>query len=438
MQESAGGQIVPDGDEEKLSVLRREELARRATSIEPDVFSTDIEVDMSRAERLPLGQLAALGVGFGSLPEAVRTVTSTTQIAGGQLLSVTDKLGNPLNASVLQAFKDGSGIMGSFRDPIKGFGQARFHLAGPKTVTTALTVPFDPTSLFMAAVLMEINRRLDDIQQTQREMFDYLKNKDKAQLRGDLETLRDILDNYRFNWDNEKYKTNKHALVQSIRNEASQAVSQQRAEIKGSFKKAALPFHVDDDARHKARDVRAKLEEYRLSVYLYAYSSFLEVMLLENFESGYLENVKNKVEDKALDYRTLYTKAYSLIEAEADSSVQAGVLGGISGAMGILGKALENTPVGDVTPIDEALIDAGKSIDRFSREVKRDILRDLPDACSSDVRPFVSGIEAIDHLYNDDVMLLADSETVYILPAEAASFGAGQGKAKEKQDEGQR
>lgn len=425
MQESAGGQIVPDGDEEKLSVLRREELARRATSIEPDVFSTDIEVDMSRAERLPLEQLAALGVGFGSLPEAVRTVTSTAQIAGGQLLSVTDKLGNPLNASVLQAFNDGSGIMGSFRDPIKGFGQARFHLAGPRTVTTALTVPFDPTSLFMAAALMEINRRLDDIQQTQREMLDYLKNKDKAQLRGDLETLRDILDNYRFNWDNEKYKTNKHALVQSIRNEASQAVSQQRAEIKGSFKKAALPFHVDDDARRKARDVRAKLEEYRLSVYLYAYSSFLEVMLLENFESGYLENVKNKVEDKALDYRTLYTKAYSLIEAEADSSVQAGVLGGISGAMGILGKALENTPVGDVTPIDEALTDAGKSIDRFSREVKRDILRDLPDACSSDVRPFVSGIEAIDHLYNDDVMLLADSETVYILPAEAASVGAG-------------
>ena len=123
---------------------------------------------MSRAERLPLGQLAALGVGFGSLPEAVRTVTSTTQIAGGQLLSVTDKLGNPLNASVLQAFKDGSGIMGSFRDPIKGFGQARFHLAGPQTVTTAVTVPFDPTSLFMAAVLMEINRRLDDIQQTHR------------------------------------------------------------------------------------------------------------------------------------------------------------------------------------------------------------------------------------------------------------------------------
>ena len=438
MQEGAGGQIVPNGDEEKLSVLRKKELARRATSIEPDVFSTDIEVDMSRAERLPLEQLAALGVGFGSLSEAVRTVTSTAQIAGGQLLSVTDKLGNPLNASVLQAFKDGSGIMGSFRDPIKGFGQARFHLAGPQTVTTAVTVPFDPTSLFMAAVLMEINRRLDDIQQTQREMFDYLKNKDKAQLRGDIETLRDILDNYRFNWDNEKYKTNKHALVQSIRNEASQAVSQQRAEIKGSFKKAALPFHVDDDARRKARDVRAKLEEYRLSVYLYAYSSFLEVMLLGNFESGYLENVKNKVEDKALDYRTLYTKAYSLIEEEANSSVQAGVLGGISGAMGMLGKALENTPVGDVTPIDEALIDAGKSIDRFSREVKRDILRDLPDACSSDVRPFVSGIEAIDHLYNDDVMLLADSETVYILPAEAASFGAGQGKAKEKQDEGQR
>ena len=107
---------------------------------------------------------------------------------------------------VLQAFNDGSGIMGSYRDAAKGFGQARFHLAGPQASKVMTTVPYDPTALFMAAALMQINRKLDDIKQTQQEMFDYLKDKDRAKLRGNLDTLRDVLDNYRFNWDNETYK----------------------------------------------------------------------------------------------------------------------------------------------------------------------------------------------------------------------------------------
>lgn len=380
---------------------------------------------MSRAEKIPFGQLASLGAGFSSLQESVRTVTSTTQIAGQQLLTVTDKFGNPLDVNVLQAFNDGSGIMGSYRDAINGFGQARFHLAEPQSVSTSLTVPYDPTSLFMAAALMEVNHRLDDIQHTQQEMFNYIKNRDKAKLRGDLDTLRDVLDNYCFNWNKEKYKTNKHVLVQSIRKDAAQAIVQQRAEVRQGFSSPTLPIHVDEDVRRKARDVRAKLEEYRLSVYLYGFSSFLEVMLLESFDAGYLKNVVDKVEDKALDYRKLYTEAYNAIEAEANSSVRAGLLGGASDALGMLGKAIEQTPVGDLTPIDEALIDAGRDMGKFSRNVKHDILGALPDACSADIRPFVTGIEAIGHLYNDDVMLLVDDEAIYILPAEDASITAG-------------
>ena len=47
--------------------------------------------------------------------------------------------------------------------------------------------------------------------------------------------------------------------------------------------------------------------------------------------------------------------------------------------MGVLGKAIEETPLGSLTPIDEALIDAGKGVGDFSREVKKDILKDPAD-----------------------------------------------------------
>ena len=35
----------------------------------------------------------------------------------------------------------------------------------------ATTVPYDPTSLFMASALMKSNKKLDAIQETQQEMF---------------------------------------------------------------------------------------------------------------------------------------------------------------------------------------------------------------------------------------------------------------------------
>jgi hypothetical protein len=318
---------------------------------------------------------------------------------------------------VLQAFNDGSGIMGSYRDAAKGFGQARFHLAGPQATKVMTTVPYDPTALFMAAALMQINQKLDDIKQTQQEMFDYLKDKDRAKLRGNLDTLRDVLDNYRFNWDNETYKKNKHALVQSIRNDSAAAIVQQRAEVRKAVEKEAGLLHFDEDARLKARETLSDLKEYRLSVYLYGFSSFLEVLLLEN----YLHNVAEGIESRAVDYRTLYTEAYDLIERDANSTIRAGFLGGVSGAMGGLGKAIEETPLGSLTPIDEALIDAGKGVGDFSRGVKKDILKDLPTAAeASDVRPFVEDIENLSRLYNDPVMLLADEDAIYILPAEAA------------------
>lgn len=103
-------------------------------------------------------------------------------------------------------------------------------------------------------------------------------------------------------------------------------------------------------------------------------------------------------------------------------------LGGISGAMGFLEKVIEKTPVGDLTPIVEALQGAGKGMGEFSDGVKCDMMRKLVDVISSDVRPFVENIESVSRLYNEPTILLTDEEAIYVLPIEedASKTGAGQ------------
>ena len=94
-------------------------------------------------------------------------------------------------------------------------------------------------------------------------------------------------------------------------------------------------------------------------------------------------------------------------------------LGGPSGAMGLPGKAIEKTTVGDFTPIDEALQDASKGIGDFSKGVRRDMMSKITDTCSSDVRPFVENIENVNRLYNKPSMLLADEGAIYVVPLES-------------------
>ena len=400
---------------------KKVEITKQAMSMELSPTATDVRVDFDRATRIPYGELASLGTAFASLPDAFRTVTQTVEVSGEGLYHVTDKLGNALDASALFPFGDGSGLLGSFKNAAGDLSQARLHPATSQAVEVATSISYDPTTLFIAAALMEINKKLDAIQETQEEMFEYIKTKDKAKLRANLQTLTDILNDYRFNWGDKDYMQNKRNLVQFIKKDADEAIIQHRNEIQRKLQKKGF-VHLDKDVRDKAHAVRLELEEYRLSVYLYAFSSFLEVMLYGNFAEDYLQGVVDKIERHSINYRELYTQAYDFIELDADSSVRAMALGGLSSAIGFLGKAIEGTPVGEHTPIDEALSDASKGLGDFSKDIKKDMMMKLVDACSSDVRPFVDNIENASRLYNEPVMIMADSDAIYVLPGEAADF----------------
>lgn len=67
------------------------------------------------------------------------------------------------------------------------------------------SVVVDPVTLMMTATLMVATQKLDSIQRTQQEMFECLRQRDEAALRGVLQALADIARDYRFNWSNETF-----------------------------------------------------------------------------------------------------------------------------------------------------------------------------------------------------------------------------------------
>ena len=372
---------------------------------------TDIEVKTDDALRIPFDQLPALGLGLPSLASALAPAVASA--AAPVLFTVTDVAGNPIPPAVLQAFNDGSGLLGSFRDPIKGFGQARLHVA---EAAQATAVVVDPVTLMMAATLMVVSQKLDSIQRTQIEMFEYLQQRDKAELRGALQALADIARDYRFNWSNDTFMQSSHAQVLEIRKQADAIATLQRAQIRGKLNGGPIEIRASVEAR--LSELVDHLAEYRLAVYTHALSSFLEPLLSRNNNAAYLHSVSERISAHGLAYRELYTECYNAVEEGARNSLDSAVLGGIADAGKALGGFLSQTPLGEATPVDEALKGAGEEIGKFNEGITDSLMAQLRSMSSPEVLPLQQGVESLASLHEKPLAIAVDSEALYLLPNE--------------------
>lgn len=392
---------------------REELVAKQLASTKINLVLTQERADVSGAIKLPLERVPQLGIALASLPSTFRTVTNTVSVP--MLLQPTDKFGNPLDPSILQSFKDGSGLMGSYRDAANGFGQARFHVVEGDIATSVTQVPYDPTSLFMAAAIAQINQKLDSIQESVDEMFEYMRQRDKANMRGDLKTLADILNGYSFNCGDATYMANAHMKVLDIEHASTRDMELFRSQAQADLKKKGF-IEVRDDVKRRLDKVLDYLKDYQLATYIHAFSLFLEPMLAQNFKPAKLADAAAKIEADSLAYRELYTECYDALEASTADTIDVALLGGIASAGKMLGRAIAATPIGELTPIDEALEGAGEDIGRFNDEQSEKLIEKLHQAKTPDVAPFRQSIMEIDTLYNRPTQIAVDAENVYILP----------------------
>lgn len=397
--------ISPDNNAQELAHQALSQLSFEP--IEPE------EVDLSQATRLPVNELMSLGSGLMPLLEGSRSITQTVESAGKGLLYATDELGNPLDIAQLFNTKNGTGSLGAYLDANKRLKQARLHEVVGQATTVTTQLPVDPGLLLVAALLVEINLKLDGIDQNVQEMSRYIKDQDRSKLRGNLVTLNGLINSYRFNWDNETFRQTMHIKVMDIKQSASQQISLHRKEAGALV--AAKPKKGVEQQLDQVVD---EMGQYRLANYLYAFSTFTEVMLQENFGRQYLATVMDDLDRHSVDYIAFYTKVYDAMNAKVEGKLGTKTMDGIARTVAGLGKAVEQTPIGDLTQIDETLIRAGGSLDSARKSRQDEALKELKEMRSSEIRPFIDSLENIGELYNEPVMLLADGEAVYLLPVE--------------------
>jgi hypothetical protein len=137
-------------------------------------------------------------------------------------------------------------------------------------------------------------------------------------------------------------------------------------------------------------------------------------MLLENFESSYLDSVAHKIEDYSYQYRELYTKCYDQIEGYANSSIQSHLMSGLSSINRFVGDTVAKVPVVSKSQLDEYLIETSNQLGKIGSKKAEHTMKQFANTQSSCVRPFVENINIVNRLYNQPIELLFDQENLYI------------------------
>ena len=311
-------------------------------------------------------------------------------------------------SGTLAQAKDGSGYLGTILN--NGIvGQARWIPAKG----SATTIPINPATIAIAITLVGINKKLDDIKQTQNDILNFLESDKESKLKGSVNALFEIMNDYRFNFDNMTWKNGKFVIASDIKTKAESSIIFYRDNIRSEMNKRNA-IHSNQQAQKIINEVQDKFKCYQLSTYLYAYASFVEVVLGDNYNSEYLDKVSERIEDNSFQYYKDYTECYDMLSKYSSSSVGTAALNGLGSASKSVGNVIAKIPIIRKGPVDEVLIAAGDSAKKLSSQNSEKALHEFSDKQGAGVYLFVENIETINTMNNQAIEMMFDQDTIYV------------------------
>lgn len=347
-------------------------------------------------------EIASLGSVFSALPAALAPVLSSKQ--SGQLYRVIFPKG--VSGELLRK-KDGD-LIGTIVDKGSFTGQAILKEAGTKDVVGMMS---QSSMLFMALALTAVTKTLENVLEAQQEIIGFLEADKQSKLKADLLTLTDIMSNYKYNWNNAQFKANRDMQLLDIKRDAEANIIFYRDRIRARFDAKESFIHIETEKVFN--DLYSIFRYYQLALYLFAYSSFLEIMLLENFDSAYLQSIEGRINKYAEEYNSFYQECNAKLERYVNTSVQSVLLKGTSIAHKAVGEAIAKTKLGK-TQIDEFFIDNGTKLQDVRNRMNDKLLQAFSANEQSGIDLFMRNIETVDRLYNKQTELLFDQDNIYL------------------------
>ena len=365
--------------------------------------------DSKKTLTVPIAELATLGAGVSSLIPALHTVTATTTIATDGLY----RIANRAVGDTLKMAKNGN-AWGAMKTAAGGSKLTQLSEAGPIAATSQVTAAINPATMLMAVALYSIEKQLGEIEATQKQILSFLEIGDEANAEADVETLTELIANYKHNWDNALYVQNSHKMVMDIKRAArrNMIAYQKKAEELVAGKKLVV---TQGQVKSTLADLEKRFKYYKLSLYTYALASMMEIMLGGNYNEMYISGIKDEIEKLTEAYRSLFEKSSRYLEALGSSALESNVLKGVGTAGKAVGKLIGSIPLVKEGQVDEFLLDSGAHIKESAVDMEKEAVHRFAAVSNPCTAVFVDKLDDMIQIYNHTDEICFDDKQIYLV-----------------------
>ena len=375
------------------------------------LLDTRSALDHKKSTSVPIAELATLGAGVSSLIPALNTVTTTTTLASDGLF----RIANQAAGDVLKMAKNGN-AWGAMHTAAGKSKMVQLAEAGPLTATSQAVAAINPATMMMAVALYSIEKHLGEIAETQKQILYFMEVKEEANVEADLETLTELVANYKHNWDNDVYVQNSHKMVMDIKRTArSNMLSYQKKVDESVSAKKLVVAH--GQVKSILTDLEKRFKYYRLSLYTYSLASMMEIMLGRNYKEEYISSIKDEITKLTETYRSLFEKCSYYLERLGSSALEVNVLKGVGAAEKAVGKLIGSIPLIKEGAVDEFLQDSGVHLKKNAIGMENEAVYCFAAISNPGTSVFIDRMEDMIQIYNHTEQICFDDKKIYLVSA---------------------
>lgn len=350
---------------------------------------------------LSLSKLSKISPIILSTTNNIKTIMEQNPKTSGNLYRITNLEKN----DSLKAMRDGKTFWGSIKKSDGSSTMAKLKEVNPNNV-----MALDPTVMMMSVALAGIEQELGEIKELSEKIYSFLEHEKESEIESDLEILNRSINDFRFNLEDEKYLINNHKQVMDIKRTANKNMLFYKKEINDDLSKDKL-FTTYNSMNSIIEDIQKKFEYYRLSLYIYSFSTFMEILLLGNYKNDYLLNKKNELDELDNEYSETFNNALKYVKNNANKSLEGNVLLGLGSAGKAIGNLAEKVKIKNV---NNWLNEKGDNLKQSGQNIKNDFATKFDDMKESKSRSFINQIEKVNCIYNKTKEIYFDKENIYL------------------------
>lgn len=376
--------------------MRKKQMLANFLNVEylPDL--TMESYDLANKPSFPIEKLGSFGASIKPLVDLINLAKTAS---GGSGIYRVDTKG----MKMFTANADGH-FIGALKDASSGAigGQARMT-----------PIAIDPLSITIAVVVMGLEHKINVISEDQKALIAFLELKEEVKIKSNINLLLEILNNYKYNFNNSQYKNSNHGLVKTIKKESDESILlfDQLLNEKVSAKSV---FHFDKKVEEEISDVVSKLNNYQLGLYGFAFSSLLDIILLDNFNSDFIKSILKKINE----YQDKYIATFKAIEQKifqaSSSSFESTMAKGLSNLNASLGKLASRTHLLGKTELEKSFIQNSEKLSKLNDEKIASKVGVLSSTRKNLIQPFIEKIKFLDLIYNGSYKLVFNQKNLYI------------------------